>query len=194
MDRHSHPDYLIDHMPIMSKAEKIDEKCEKELFCGMPFYTTRMLRQSPYSYWIPSNAPVLSESVTLTRIVQNQPENRMLFQMTGIDSMGVMISPMPGIEIEKWSFYDEVMDTGLNWQGRPTYFMYYTAGVHSPITFWLDLKVPQGWTGKKLDVALTTHFTHHDELRTSEFQDFINSYPEWTHVTAWMNSYNKFEF
>lgn len=181
-------------MDIMFKAQLIDDKCDEELLCGMPLYDTRNIAQSRLNYWIPANAPYLSETVTLVRIKEQQPENRMLFQMTGVDSMGIFISPMPGIEIEKWSFYDEVIDTGFDWQGRPTYVINYNAGVHSPITFWLDLNVPQGWTGKMMDIAVIAQFTHHEEERTKDFKDFINSFPEWTHVTAWVSSYNKFEF
>lgn len=194
MDRNSHPEYLIDEMVGMSKAELIETKCTQDLFCGMPFYTTRMLRQSTYSYWIPADQPYFNKQVSLTRIVEKQPVDRFMFELTGTDAMGVMISPMPGIEIVKWSFFHEVTETGMDYQGRPTYFVFYSAGINAPGTFWVDLKVPNGWIGKKLDIGIAAHYTHFDKERTEAFQSFIDSYPKWTHVTAWMASYNGFEY
>lgn len=194
MDRHSYPDYLADDMPHITQAELIADKCAEEIFCGMPFQTTRMLRQSTYSYWMPADAPYLDGTVTLTRIVINQPENRFMFEMQGPTAMAVLMSPMDGVEIEAWSFFDEVTDTGMDFQGRPTYFVRYAAGSVAPANFWVDLKVPAGWTGKKLDIGIVGHYTHHDEDRTDSFQEFIDSYPEWCHVTAWMSSYNGYEF
>lgn len=195
MDRHSHPDYLIDEMEGIAKAELIDEICEQELFCGMPFYTSRMLKQAKYSYWVPAGDPYFNKEVVLQRITNQQPENRFMFQLEGPDSMGILISPEPGVEIVDWSFDYAVASTGMEWQGRPTYFIQYSAGkVNRPVTFYLDLKVPSGWTGKKLVLGISAHYTHYDEERTNEFKQFIDSYPEWTHVTAWMASYNGFEF
>lgn len=195
MDRHSQPDYLVDHMELMAKAELIEDQCVDELFCGMPFYTSRMLRQASYSHWIPAGAPYFNKDVIIQRITNQQPENRYMFQLEGPDSMGILISPEPGVEIESWSFDSEVLSSGMEWKGRPTYFIQYTAGkFNRPMTFHLDLKVPAGWTGKKLALGISAHYTHYDEERTAEFQQFIDSYPDWTHVTAWMASYNGFEF
>lgn len=192
MDRHSHPDYLISDMEIMGKAEQIDERCKQELFCGMPFYTTRMLRQSTYSYWIPADEPYFNQPVVLTRLEAAEP--RMRFEINGPHSMAVVMSPMPGVEIERWSFSQDIYSTGMDWQDRPTYFVVFHAGIQSPVTFWVDLKVPAGFTGKKLDLGIIGHYSHFDEERTESFQKFIDSYPEWTHVTAWMNNFNGFEF
>lgn len=195
MDRHSHPDYLSGEMEIMSKAELNTQRCEEQLFCGMPFYTARMLRQSTYSYWIPAAAPEFNTAISFRRIVNGQPANRYMFELTGTSAMGVYLSPMPGVEIENWSFHESVDDTGMDFQGRPTYFVMYSAGNPVPSTFWVDLKVPEGtWTGKKIDIGIVAHYTHFDDQRTVAFQQFIDSYPEWCHVTAWMNSYNGYEF
>lgn len=194
MDRHSHPDYLVDLMPNMTQAELIADKCEQQIFCGMPFQTTRMLRQSTYSYWMPAEAPYLDGEVTLQRVVNGQPENRYMFELTGPTAMAVLMSPVEGVEIERWSFFEEVTDTAMDFQGRPTYFVRYAAGTPTPVVFWVDLKVPTGWTGKKLDIGIAGHYTHHDEHLTAGFQEFIHSYPEWCHVTAWMSSYSGFEY
>lgn len=194
MDRHSHPDYLLDDMPIMARAEENKERCENELFCGMPFYSARMLRQSTYSYWIPAGAPYFNTQISFRRIEQNQPDNRLTFELIGTSAMDVFLSPMPGVEIERWSFFDEVVESGMEFQGRPTYFIVYSAGKVAPSTFWIDLKVPPGFSGKKIDIGIAAHYTHFDEERTAEFQSFIDSYPDWCHVTAWMASYNGYEF
>lgn len=193
MDRHSHPDYLKDEIPLMAKAESNKERCEQELFCGMPFYTARMLKQSTYSFWIPAQAPYFNADISFRRITNAQPADRMLFEVSGTSAMDVFLSPMPGVEIERWSFFNEVTDSGMEFQGRPTYFVMYSTGSPGPATFWIDLKVPSGWTGKKLDIGIVAHYTHFDKERTPEFQEFVNSYPKWCHVTAWMGRYNGYE-
>lgn len=194
MDRHSHPEYLLDEMEIMRKAEPNQQRCQEELFCGMPFYTARMLRQAEHSFWIPAEKPYLNKEVTLRRIVNGQPANRLTFEVGAISAMGVFLSPMPGVEIEKWSFFHEVADSGMEFQNRPTYFINFSSGFPAPATFWIDLKVPNGWTGKKIDIGIVGHYTHFDGERTKEFQGFIDSYPEWCHVTAWMASYDGYEY
>lgn len=195
MDRHSSPEYMKDDMPAYAKAEPIEEHCEKELFCGMPFYTARMLQNSKYSYFVPTEAPYLNTQLSFRRVTSQQPEGRFMFEISGTDTMGIFISPMPGVELVRWSF-DEVVDTGLNFQGdRKTYFIMYSSGFPEPATFWIDLEVSSGFTGdKKVDIGVAMHFTHYDEERTEVFQTFIDSYPEWCHVTAWMASYTGFEF
>lgn len=193
-DRHSGLSYLIDDVPALEMASPLGYRCDQTIFCGVPFYSTGMLRLSQYSYWIPAEEPIFNEPVELIRIEANQPENRLMFQLSGPDARGVVIAPMPGIEIERWSFASNVTDLGLNWQGRLTYVVMHSAGLNAPSTFWIDITVPTGWIGKRVDIGVVAHYTHFDDQQTPNFRNFVASYPDWAHVAAWISSYNGYEF
>lgn len=45
-----------------------------------------------------------------------------------------------------------------------------------------------------LDVVINGHYIHYDELQTSEFKKFLKTFPKFAHVTAWMSSYDGWQF
>lgn len=195
MDRHSTPEFLVDVMPIMRQARGILGDCDAYLFCGMPFYTTRMHRQMEHSYWIPmASSPQLSRPITVQRVTDGVPANRLELSLTGPHQMGILISPHVGVEITGWNLLDHVPVAGHDWNGRKTYFVRYVAGTIHPMTVRMDLSVPNNWTGPRVSVSVTGHYTDYDNEATPAFRQFVNSYPAWAHVTAWMSAYHGYEF
>ena len=62
----------------------------------------------------------------------------------------MQLSPRPGVQLLRWSLADGVPLTGQQFQGRPTYFLYFSWGRRSaPWTVWVDFKVrpAHGLTG-----------------------------------------------
>lgn len=61
----------------------------------------------------------------------------------GPDHLGVMISPLPNIDLTKWSLVDgPPLVNGKSWNGRPTYFIYYSyVAKPVPLTFDIDFQV-----------------------------------------------------
>lgn len=62
--------------------------------------------------------------------------------LAGPDHIGVMLSPFPGVALDRWSLDDQEPLAGPKWNGRDTYFIYYAyASEPKPLTFSFDLKV-----------------------------------------------------
>lgn len=56
--------------------------------------------------------------------------------------IGVMISPVQGVEINQWSIPTPEPLAGPLWNGRNTYFIFYAYGLDPvPLAFWIDFKV-----------------------------------------------------
>lgn len=181
-------------MQIMNRAEPVESHCNDHVFCGMPVYRPRHIQQVNHSHWIPAGAPNALPEPTIQRIINGQPENRLMFEVNGPSYRVLHITPMPGVEIVRWSFHDSVADTQVDFQGRKTYFITYAAGTTAPATFWVDFTTSNPSTSKKLDIGLAAHYTLGTEERTTEFQRLIDSYPFWCHVSSWISIYNSYQF
>lgn len=44
------------------------------------------------------------------------------------------------------------------------------------------------------DIAIVGHYNHFAEYETIAFQEFKESFPEYTHITPWLSSYNSMVF
>lgn len=74
---------------------------------------------------------------TLSHSVQ-----RLTFNVTGPDHMGLMVSPVKGVELLRWSILEGPPLAGPRWNGRETYFVYFSyADKPKPWVFSLDLRV-----------------------------------------------------
>ncbi|XP_059614556.1 endoplasmic reticulum metallopeptidase 1-like isoform X2 [Phlebotomus argentipes] len=198
MDSNSYPDFLKDYVPEMESAVAVEEDCTEEIFCGLPLYRVGMARDVPHSHWIPASPPHLNHSVTLTRITNQIPAERMAFQVEGPSRITLYIAPAPGIVIKNWSFIPEIPQVGIpKMPNRRAHFIVRTAGkVLRPFSFWFDLETPDNWSPDtpKVTIAVSGHFTHYDNEKTPEFRRFIDSFPDWTDVTAWIVGYRVYEF
>lgn len=49
------------------------------------------------------------------------------------------------------------------------------------------------WTEYSLDIVITGQYVHYDETQTSEFKAFLNSFPDYVHITPWMSTYESYQ-
>lgn len=49
------------------------------------------------------------------------------------------------------------------------------------------------WTEYSLDIVVTGQYVHYDETQTSEFKTFLNSFPDYVHITPWMSTYESYQ-
>lgn len=49
------------------------------------------------------------------------------------------------------------------------------------------------WTAYSLDIAIIGHYVHYDETQTPEFKAFLNSFPDYEHITPWMSTYESYQ-
>ncbi|KAG4071651.1 hypothetical protein HA402_011805 [Bradysia odoriphaga] len=197
MDRHSN--HFVEHlMPEFANQVSSADECENEMFCGAPLYMSRMIEQSYHSTWIPSAKPVFPmptnlELVETAELGTNQ-NTRFRFRLNGPDRVAIFLRALNGSEILDWSFSTSLPKKVSEFQNGPLYFIFIGHGkVNLEYNFFIDI---QRANPIQPSIALTTvgHYTHHDEYQTAEFQNFINSFPPWAHVTPWMCSYTSYLF
>lgn len=136
----------------------------------------------------------------------------------GPDHMAFYLSPALGTEIFEWSISEAVVRSVYQWNGRSTYYIFFSYAVDtSAYRFSIDLVKVRWITRLKslkiqnkiqlffqttemdypvpaLDVVVTTHYIHHEQMFTQQFQTFVESFPKWAHVTPWISTYEAWEY
>ncbi|XP_026466461.1 endoplasmic reticulum metallopeptidase 1-like [Ctenocephalides felis] len=199
MDRNS-PGFIKSEVPWMKDAIPVGEWCKNELFCGLPFYTSRMHKQSNYSHWVPMESPLIETNdiaklVLINKTAINDGRTRYHFSIEGPSHMGVFISPYDNVNVVAWDVTEENPNSGPMWGNRPTYFIYYSYGTQkTDLSFTIDVEHPVQMSGAKIDIALTSHLMHLDVHKSKEFSDYLKSFPTWTHVSSWISTIESFKY
>ena len=61
----------------------------------------------------------------------------------------------------------------------------------------LEVKVPKTHVAGRdplLDMAVTGHIVHGNEMKSAEFKRFLAQFPEWSYPVGWTASYKMFKF
>lgn len=184
------------YVPDMKNAQLVTkEDCEDNLYCGLP-YLVPVLTMIWKTHWLPGPRPTLMTPVTmnvLNRTKINGGE-RLDFRIEGPSHMGVLISPVIGVEIDNWSLPTDGPLAGPVWNGRNTYFVYYAYGLEpKPFVFSIDFKVPKNHKGPIIDLAVNSHYLFGPGKVTKELKQLVNQFPSWTAVTHWTASYDSWK-
>ena len=200
LDRNS-PRILEDWVPELKNAKEIREKeCETQLYCGVPVYypASTLLRQN---HWIPAPPPKLWTPISLNMTHQEAPTintRKLLFKAVGPDHMGIFLSPAVGIHVKSWSLAGGKLLEGPQWKmGRPTYYIFASSGKQSDsMEFWLEVEVPRShYDGNEmLDMALVGHYIHGANMRSAQFNQFLEQFPGWSYPVGWTASYKSYKF
>ncbi|XP_069678437.1 endoplasmic reticulum metallopeptidase 1-like [Periplaneta americana] len=195
LDRHS-PGSVASLIPEVATAQSVQPMCEKELVCGLPIFTPRVLQISEFTSWVPAPTPVVHRPTNLeltSRETISNTVTRFSFTIGGPDRMVFVISPYR--KLENWSFDGGVFESGYEWQNRPVYFINYVEGLTGPpFEFWIDLKVTQETPASVVDIAVIGQYINSPGDISEEFKQFLRKYPDWAHVTAWTATYKAWRF
>ena len=144
------------------------------------------------SYWIPAGLPKFGVETRFEKqevINISQTQTKYEFTVRGVDKMQIYMEPIHGNHVQNWHF------NGWNLiDGHETITLVY--GAEEPVyNFTVDVFHSEN---KDEDLptfrlVLVGHYIHHDSDRTEEFSKFINSFPDFTHVSP-MTSYYEERF
>ncbi|XP_025425478.1 endoplasmic reticulum metallopeptidase 1-like isoform X2 [Sipha flava] len=190
------PHSIKSFAPELAKARQISkEECSKELYCGLPYFIpvitfiwkTHWLDTKPMDIKIPLELNLLYRDKRLNNI------QRLSFSATGPDHLTFLLSLYDGINLKDWSLSLDKPLEGPQWNGRPTYFVYYScANDITPWDFWIDLEVPTNHVGPQIEVGLAGHRMHGPHQYTTTLKKIFNSFPQWTTTTGWSSAYKSF--
>ena len=183
-------------VPEIGAATSTVKDCEKELYCGLPYFmpvTTFLWKTS----WIPGPAPLITIPTKLELISKSVRQNTVsfTFNITGPDHISIILSPYKSVRLERWSILEGKALQGPKWNERETYFVYYScASDCDPFTFSIELNVPAARKTPCLSIALGGHFLHGEHQKSLRFKRFLAQFPPWTVVTPWTATYTSWQF
>ncbi|KAL1493675.1 hypothetical protein ABEB36_009373 [Hypothenemus hampei] len=185
------PHTVDNYVPLMKTAQLVEKECIDYVYCGLP-YLVPVLTMIWKTHWVPAPEPDLLKplNMTITERKSIQGGERIGFKINGPAHMGVMISPILGIEIDGWSIPTPEPLPGPLWNGRNTYFIYYAYGLEPvPFQFWINFKIPSNHKGAIMDFAVTSHYLFGPGKASKDLKRFVSQFPSWSAVTYWTATY-----
>ncbi|CAH0550191.1 unnamed protein product [Brassicogethes aeneus] len=179
------------YAPDMVNAVLVEDDCDRYLYCGMP-YLVPVLTMIWKTHWLPGPVPELLNPINMTVLSRERIDSgeRITVEISGPAHIGVMISPVPGVSLDKWSIPTSSPLAGPKWKNRETYFVYYAYGLKPvPLRFSMDFKIPQNHKGPVMDFAVTSHYLFGPGKTTKALEKLVSQFPHWTAVTSWTASY-----
>lgn len=204
MDMNS-PQSVVRHVPEVAGAEPIiagvSSDCVRLLYCGLP-YLVPVLSMYSTTHWLPAPAPLNipsgtygTELVKIENVAETENDRKRIhLKLTGPAHIGVMLSPVPGVQLVGWDLTSEPLLTSIPWNGRDQYFIFYASGTKlEPFEFYLEFKVPTNHVGYIIDLATTTQFMFGPLKMSTDFKEFAKKFPPWTAVSAWSATYDSWK-
>ncbi|XP_037035537.1 endoplasmic reticulum metallopeptidase 1-like isoform X1 [Bradysia coprophila] len=197
MDRHSNDLISAETVPHMVRQLSFSASCQSEIFCGSPLYTSRQIGQSQHSNWVPSETgPIFSMKTTLQlaneEILVNNVK-RLTFNVTGPSHRNIFIYPLDDNQLINWNLMEEVPQLTEDFQQRQAYFVFTGHGkINEPLSFFIDIqKTPDTINMASIEITVVGHYNH-GNVKTDEFDEFLSTFPDWTHITPWACSYDSY--
>ncbi|KAH1007293.1 hypothetical protein HUJ04_004549 [Dendroctonus ponderosae] len=185
------PHTVDSHVPAIRDAQLVDKECRDYLYCGLP-YLVPVLTMIWKTHWVPGPQPVLLKPVNMTITARTPIEGgeRFSFTVSGPAHIGVLLSPMKGVEISRWSIPTPEPLPGPLWNGRNTYFIYYAHGLEPvPFQFWIDFQIPPDHHEAVMDFAVTSHYLFGEGKASEDLKQLVDQFPDWTAVNFWTATY-----
>ncbi|XP_053676564.1 endoplasmic reticulum metallopeptidase 1-like [Anopheles nili] len=187
------PRLLQSDVPEWSDAQQLGEECDRELYCGIPFYINRYHRQSDSSYWLRAQQPPnFPEPVEFRLVSRENPapgRYRMSFSVRGPSHMSLYVSPRAGRKLVAWSFSDRIPPSGERWNNQDVHFVNLFSGAleNAPLTFYLEVEqFSPDQAQEHLHLSVVAQYMHHGvQHRTNEFQQLLDKMPKYAHTVAY---------
>ncbi|EDS39430.1 conserved hypothetical protein [Culex quinquefasciatus] len=185
------PDTIVDTVPEMERATLLGDECDRELYCGIPYYQNTYHARRNIAWWLPANKPALDPPVILEFLGKESVDvnaTRYAFSMQGPSHMSFYVSPLAGFRMLAWSFSSDVPHSGVPWNGQDVHYVNFVHGNdYSPHEFWVVIGHPAGKspTEPSLILNVVGHYMNNGATRTGEFQQFVDGFPDYAHVVAY---------
>lgn len=181
LDRNSRKTIESLATPEIPIPQEENSLCKSEIFCGLPFFSSRSLHYG--GYWIPAPSPLIREVASL-KLVEKLRMNRNLYRLNfilnGSYLIALYIRPKENVTLYKWNIMKDVPQPN-NFHDQKAYFVMITHGLEAPpMNITLDLKTDKNdYDGLLLDISLVTfHWEYHKE-HTPTFANLLAKVPKW---------------
>ncbi|XP_017865425.1 PREDICTED: endoplasmic reticulum metallopeptidase 1 isoform X1 [Drosophila arizonae] len=187
-----------EEIKTIGQLHKVSEFCDEEMFCGMPLYNHRWHKAREYSFWIPikeqPEIPAAYPTLTLqeTTELDNSMQRRFNFSLAGPDHMTIFVNVKNDAKLLDWSFNETLIKNNE----PPPYFVYFSYGLDkSALEFSIDVeKTTSSFDTPTLEIGIGGHWVHYDMQRSKGLGAYIDSFPSYAYIQAWVGTYESWYF
>lgn len=183
-------------MPEIPIAQENNILCKNEIFCGLPFYSSRQMHTG--GYWIPGPSPLIREVATLKLINRTKissTSHQLNFLLSGSYLTSLQIRPKDSIQLTKWNLLNTVPQKNY-FNNQRAYFVMITHGLEAePMEISLEFKTnSENYTRSLVDISLVTfHWEYHKE-HTPTFANLLAKVPKWAFAVPSVASLTSWSF
>ncbi|XP_053965127.1 endoplasmic reticulum metallopeptidase 1-like [Anastrepha ludens] len=190
IDRHTNT--AKDVINRFKTVHNISDVCNDEISCLLRrpsiFYTAS-------AFWLPvDEAPIIpSEKPLLTltdEIILNTPNTkRYNYTLTGPDHLTIFIGPKAPARVVNWSFDKTLLPNS-------GYFMSFVYGKdNKALEFFIDLELPANNSNSpNLEIGIAGNWVHQSVQRAEIYEEFLQSFPDYTIIVNWVATYDSWLF
>lgn len=170
----------------------VQMECENDAICGMPVYGTG---KTDNTYFIPGpqaviHSNVLTVSSTKKSILKN---NRVKFdiQIEGPDRVFGAIKVNKRCRLMQWSMEPPVESIPIT---QSYMFSFFYGQSKQKFTLSLEFETSEAFEEQIFTLSLVAHHVHERDWFTQDFQDFLDTFPDWVYPRAWVSQYYRRDF
>lgn len=194
----------------MQNATKLSAECDKEIFCGIPFYLGLYHGNSDHSVWIPADRPrfpkrprfSLSKQTKIYTSTSNATAKQYTFTISGPSRMSIHLSPIKGAKLTRCTLLspdDDIPPAKIKWHGRDVYFINFTVGKRNlhwkNIEFTIEIEANADMNRPyMMDIGFVAQYINYYDSHTEQFKNLVNSFPKWTNVQHWSSLYEGYQY
>jgi len=187
---------LLKAVPEYQNCHQVsDLDCDERLGCGFPQNRFK-LRGAKTNLWVEAPQPNLKhltpvslQLISVNRLADHPDLHNVTIQVSGPSRVLLLMSPFKGVNIQSWSFTEEISDGAVWKDGRFSYYIQFIQGLNPRVrSFWM---LVSGWSeGQPLmEVSLAGHYDHGQGKIGPGESDFVDQHPSWTSTSAWTVDY-----
>ncbi|XP_055905553.1 endoplasmic reticulum metallopeptidase 1-like [Eupeodes corollae] len=184
MDRNCRKTVESLSMPETPIPHEFNILCKNEIFCGLPFLTSRQLHLG--GYWVPAPTPLIREVATLKLISKEKisPKiHRLNFLLIGSYQLSLHIRPKDSVTLDRWNLMDYVPEPTV-YNKQKAHFVMISHGIESaPMNITLDFKTTSDNHERPLvDISLVTLHSEYHKEHTPAFAHILAKLPRWAYA------------
>ncbi|KAG1678927.1 Endoplasmic reticulum metallopeptidase 1 [Nymphon striatum] len=196
------PRNLFNDVPKLKEAKSISADCDNKLFCDVPIYTYFLNTTSEDD----PNSDIIDVNKAVTRCNKDAIApyiTRYTFHIEGPDHMSAQLLFKPDVMLMRWSIDALIPDPPQVIDASTAFFVFFSRGgtvsdsepgsrPYSSWSFWIEVSGLEDNMTDMVDIAISRHFLHGRYSHTLKFSKFLATFPNWTHITSWTSTYEKY--
>ncbi|CAH1393509.1 unnamed protein product [Nezara viridula] len=167
-------------IPFLRDASRLDEFCEKNGYCGLPWFSK--VRERTGSTCIPFASHGLKDETQLEIISKELigKEFHLEFQISGSDHMGLIVTPSENVTLLGWNLPSQVTQTSN--------IASFVQGIHNSSQT-IVLEALKDSSDSVITIEVYSLYFHHQQNYSSDFHKFLKKFPKWSDVVPALATY-----